>query len=219
MHLKNKISNNEYENISNIHKLNLGHPGLNKNNNAYYNNNYNKYYSEYKEVSNNKRNVFWTLMNTKILWFTLSEYFLIFIVLSYLYFYIIGRTFNDKYATLWYEANRQYFESKFEMLGVKPQYENIKNNTELIKDAYNVYRYYVEKHQSIDSITVILEFKRLQSTISLVNSLLFSISDKVYYKVTITPIELIPNIFCICKRKDKNNILKRYDDLVNNLIL
>ena len=213
-----KFNHHSLNNENRIHNFDKGHPGQNPGNIIHNTNKFaNKNNFQQNLINtdtNSSSNFIWSILNFRILWFSLSEYTLGFMIISYLYFNFIGKTFNDKYATIWFDANSQYFESKFERLGVKPEVETIKNNTEMIKEAYNVYKYYAEKYANIENVTAILEFRRFQSTTSLVSSLFFNITDKVYYKVSISPQEKVPNVFCICRKSDKKNLLKSYSDIV-----
>lgn len=218
------LFNHEIAGNMNMNRQPRGHPGMNMERKIYNRNQHKGLNPNINNVHNNAgttvvtSNSFWVwnILNYSIFGFTVSEIFLGFMLISFCYFHFIGKTFNDKYASVWYEANSQYFESKFSRLGVKPEVEPIKNNTELIKDAYNIYKYYAEDYKGIIlTITAILEFRNKQSTASLISGLVFKIVDKIYYRVSIQPIEPVPNVFCICKKSEKKEMLNGYKELVS----
>lgn len=159
---------------------------------------------------------FFQMINISIFGYTLSEYFFVIMIIMFSYFYIFGKTFNDKYANAWYEANQIYF-SKFARVSMKPEIESLKNNTQMLKDAYNIYRYYAEEYKSIKWMTAIIEFKIRQDSSSLISGLVFNIKDKIYYRAAIAPIDPVPNVFCICKKSEFEGIKKSYKDIVSNL--
>lgn len=186
-----------------------------------FNNNFHK-----NEFNNNKSNqktgFFWlvdVILNHPILYgYSFSEVLLAFLIVSWIYFTVIGKTFNDKNAQIWLDANKNYYESRFSKLGVKPDVETIKNGTDLIKEEYNIYKYYVEDYLQIESLTAILEFRNKQNTAALITGLFISIFDKLYYKVNIIPVEPHPSVFCICKKNNYREINKTYKDIVSLII-
>ena len=198
-----------------------GHPGMNMD--RVINKNFNNHKSqinidELNRINGVKLGWFNTILNLfnyQIYGYSISEYFLCFMIVSFLYFHFVGKTFNDKYAQAWYDANRNYFESKFNRLGVKPEIESIKNNTDLIKDANNLYKYHVEDYLNINTLTAILEFKNKQNTAALVSGIFVTITDKIYYKVNIKPVEPSPCVFCIGRKSEIKSITSSYKDIVS----
>ena len=171
-------------------------------------------FQNYNNYNNQNSFSFFQYINFSIFGFSISEYFLGFMVLTFAYFYVFGKTFNDKYVNIWFDANKIYFD-RFARISVKPDIEPIKNNTELVKDAYNIYKYYAEEYNKIKWFSAVLEFKYRQDTSSLLTSLFFKIEDKVYYRVAINPVEPVPNVFCICGKKDLESIKSSYSDVVS----
>lgn len=201
-------------------RLPQGHPGMNMDSVITH-----KQFSNHKEnkfnnfnYNNNNNYSYFQMINFSIFGFTLSEYLFAIMIVLFSYFYLFSKTFNDKYATAWYDANRNYLD-RFARICVKPEDENIKNNTPLMKDTYNVYRYYVEEYKSIKSMTSILEFKVRQDTSSLISGLFFAISDKIYYRITINPVDPVPNIIVLCKKSETESIRRSYKDVVSRLYL
>jgi hypothetical protein len=154
------------------------------------------------------------IINVSLFGYSLSEYFFAFMICLVGYFYIFSKSFNDKYATAWFDSNKTYFD-RFSRICVKPDSETIKNTTPMIKDAYNIYRYYVEEYKAIKWLTAILEFKVKQDTSSFVSGFLFTIQDKIYYRVGLNPVDPVPNVFCICKKTENQYVKKSYKDIVS----
>lgn len=154
------------------------------------------------------------IINVSFFGYSLSEYLFAFMVCLIGYFYIFSKSFNDKYATAWFDSNKTYFD-RFSRICVKPDTETIKNTTPMIKDAYNIFRYYVEEYKSIKWLTAILEFKVKQDTSSFVSGFLFTIQDKIYYRVGLNPVDPVPNVFCICKKTENQYVKKSYKDIVS----
>lgn len=193
-----------------------GHPGMNLDSiisNRHFGLNKEKKNNFNQFINNNNSNQSWlSYINFSFFGFSLSEYFLVTMVIIFAYFYLFSTTFNDKWATVWYDANKNYFD-RFARICVKPEVEEIKNKTQLIKDSYNVYRYYAEEFKNIKWFTAILEFRKNQDSSSVLSGLFFTITDKVYYRVALNPVEPVPNVFVICKKKDLKNVKAAYKDV------
>jgi hypothetical protein len=202
-----------------------GHPGMNTNNIYNLNSQFtkfgkekrqqnvnNEYFNNYKK-SNSNNPSYLSYINISIFGYTLYEYFVLIMIVIFAYFYFFSATFNDKFATNWYDANKIYFD-RFNRVSVKPDIENIKNNTPMIKDAYNIYRYYSEEYQNIKWFSLILDFKNKQDTSSLISGMFMNVSDMIYYRVAINPIEPVPNVFCICNKNNLDTIKKSHEDVV-----
>lgn len=66
---------------------------------------------------------------------TLYEIMMIFFLVSLIYNCIFGRNTNDKHAMNWYNANRQYFEERYEHIGLnKAEMEELPQNA-MMKDS------------------------------------------------------------------------------------
>jgi hypothetical protein len=60
------------------------------------------------------------------------------------------------------------------------------------------------------------KFKKRQDLVSMCTSLfLFNEKDRVIFDAGLTPVNDIPIIFCICKKKDVKALKKAYSDIVN----
>lgn len=196
------VNNDDLKNIRES-----GHPVMNR----YFNKKYNRENLAFSESFRSNP----SSGSSSYLNYSYNEIFVLVVFIWMVYSCCSGRTFNDKYANSWYNSNKQYFE-RYSKLGIKPETEEISNTSELIKDSYNVYKYYAEEYKSINWILVILEFRKKQDAVSLISGLFFEISDKIYYTVSITPNEHIPNIFCICRGIDCEKLKKTYKDLVKD---
>jgi hypothetical protein len=136
---------------------------------------------------------------------------------GFLFNCIFGNTHNDKFATAWYHANKQYFEERYEQLGISKEQEeeNIKKfKTPMIKESPHLYKYYAASYRYVKWLLVVLEFRKRQDAISLVSSAFLDNRDRVVYEVSIKPIEEISWIFCVCKKKDSKFVKKQYQDIV-----
>lgn len=199
-------------------QINSGHPGMNINyqmmNNRHFNNQ--KFDSNYSySGKNNGFSGYFSILNIfnfKLFGYSTSEYIFVLFIILIAYFYFFSKTFNDKYANSWYLANEAYF-GRFSRVSCKSEAESVTNNTELIKDSYNNYRYYAEEFKNIETFTVILEFRQMQDTTSFFLGFLTTINDKITYKVTINPVNKISNVFIICKKQDQKKIKETYSDV------
>lgn len=199
-------------------QINSGHPGMNINYQMMNTKNFNNYKYDSNYTYTNKNNgfsgylVFLNIFNFRLFGYSTSEYIFVMFLILIGYFYFFSKTFNDKYANAWYLANQAYF-GRFSRVSVKSEDESITNNTELIKDSFNNYRYYAEEFKNIETFTVILEFKQMQDTASFLIGFLSTITDKIVYKVTINPVNKMPNVFIICKKYDQKKIKDTYPDV------
>ena len=121
----------------NNHRGRYGHPGINSHDdfdlgrhhrgiggNNYHSrgNSHNNYgrqtHIENNYNSNSKSGFFNSFVSSGI-----YQMLMIMFLGSFIYNCIFGKTHNDKYATAWYQANKQYFEERYEELGITKEQE------------------------------------------------------------------------------------------------
>ena len=104
------------------------HRGMGGNSHHSRGNNYNNYggqtFVDNNYNNNNSKSGFFNSFTSSGIYQLLMIMFLG----SFIYNCIFGNTQNDKFATNWYQANKQYFEERYEELGItkEQEEENIK---------------------------------------------------------------------------------------------
>jgi len=146
----------------------------------------------------------------------LMKYYYELIMLSILLIFIInaiiGVKENRKIAEKWFNKNKDFFIENYSHLGGEREYNP--NNLSLIKDSYNVYKFFASGRVYVTWMIVELNFKKRQDLISLLSQLfLFWEKDRVMYEVSLSPSEDVPCIFAICKKKDIKLNKKNYREL------
>ena len=137
------------------------HQNMNKKNNMYQN--YNSNNINNVNTTNQSKSWFGSLFNS--MYEIIMVVFLIGLVVNCCF----GKNYNDKYALAWYEANKQYFEERYEKIGldkeeedgensIKPIQNDSKNKIPLIKENSSVYKLHCANYRYIKWLFVVLEF-------------------------------------------------------------
>jgi hypothetical protein len=74
---------------------------------------------------------------------------------------LCGKTLNDKYAIAWYNANKQYFEERYEMIGLKKEEDQLDfkmpDNLPITKENPCVFKFYAANYRYVKWLLAILE--------------------------------------------------------------
>jgi hypothetical protein len=75
-----------------------------------------------------------------------------------------GNTHNDKYALAWYNANKQYFEERYEVIGLGPQEEDqlefkMPDNSPLVKENPYFYKFFAANYRYVKWLMTVIEVK------------------------------------------------------------
>jgi hypothetical protein len=97
-------------------------------------------------------------------WFgSLYEMIMLMFLIGFIFNCFFGKNQNDKYAINWYNANKQYFEERYEMIGLgkdenqeEVEYK-MPDDCPLIKDNAYVYKFYSANYRYIKWLLVVLE--------------------------------------------------------------
>lgn len=145
---------------------------------------------------------------------------MIFFLVGLIYNCLFGRNQNDKHAIAWFNANKQYFEERFEKVGLTQDDteteipDDIKmNDSVLIKENPYFYRLYCANYRYVKWLLVALEFRKRFDASSMMTSLLFNDKDKLIYQVSFEPVDPLGWIFCVCKKREANLVKKSYGDI------
>jgi hypothetical protein len=73
-----------------------------------------------------------------------------------------GNTHNDKYAMAWYQANKQYFEERYEVIGLGNQETDqlefkMPDNLPLVKENPYFYKYFAANYRYVKWLMAVLE--------------------------------------------------------------
>lgn len=73
-----------------------------------------------------------------------------------------GNTHNDKYALAWYNANKQYFEERYEVIGLGPQEEDqlefkMPDNSPLVKENPYFYKFFAANYRYVKWLMTVIE--------------------------------------------------------------
>ena len=147
---------------------------------------------------------------------------MIFFFVSFVYNYFLGKNQNDKHASVWYNANKNYFEERYEYFGVEDddKLKKPKNNSipfikdcKLIKENPYYYKLTCANYRYIRYLTVVLEFHKRYDMTSLISSIFISPKDRLVFQVSFDPVESVGWIFCVSKKKQSKSLQKTYEDL------
>ena len=145
---------------------------------------------------------------------------MIFFLVGLIYNCLFGRNQNDKHAIAWFNANKQYFEERFEKVGLTQDDteteipDDIKmNDSVLIKENPYFYRLYCANYRYVKWLLVALEFRKRFDASSMMTSLLFNDKDKLIYQVSFEPVDPLGWIFCVCKKREASLVKKSYGDI------
>ena len=144
---------------------------------------------------------------------------------------IHGKEDYDKHLTNWYKLNKDFLQERFnkELHYYHTQKDNQENKPELLtkedevpKDAVailressSVYSYYAEEGDNIHSITIKFDIKKTQDSFFILNNILFSSKDRIYFELVLDNTEETPcpNLFMFCKQKDAPRIIDSNVDM------
>jgi hypothetical protein len=74
---------------------------------------------------------------------------------------LCGKTLNDKYAIAWYNANKQYFEERYEMIGLKKEEDQLDfkmpDNLPITKENPHVFKFYAANYRYVKWLLAVLE--------------------------------------------------------------
>ena len=144
---------------------------------------------------------------------------MIFFLIGLIYNCIFGRNLNDKHALAWYNANKQYFEERYELIGVSENENNdlpIDSKSKdcvLIKENPYYYKLCCANYRYIKWLIVSLQFKKRFDATTMLTSLLFAENDKLIFQVAFNPVEPVGWIFCVCKKREVNGVKYNYPDI------
>ena len=144
---------------------------------------------------------------------------MIFFLIGLVYNCIFGRNLNDKHALAWYNANKQYFEERYELIGVSENENNdlpIDSKSKdcvLIKENPYYYKLCCANYRYIKWLIVSLQFKKRFDATTMLTSLLFAENDKLIFQVAFNPVEPVGWIFCVCKKREVSGVKYNYPDI------
>jgi len=93
---------------------------------------------------------------------------MVFFLVSFVYNFFLGKNQNDKHALVWYNANKDYFEERYEYFGLeeddklskKIPRNNFIKNCKMSKENPYYYKLSCANYRYIHYLTVVLEFKK-----------------------------------------------------------
>ena len=146
---------------------------------------------------------------------------MVFFFVSFVYNYFLGKNQNDKHALVWYNANKDYFEERYEYFGLEDEEKlskkiprnNFIKNCKLSKENPYYYKLTCANYRYINYLTVVLEFKKRYDVTSLISSIFITQRDRIIFQVSFQPNNNLGWIFCVCKKKKAESIKKSYEDL------
>ena len=146
---------------------------------------------------------------------------MVFFFVSFVYNYFLGKNQNDKHALVWYNANKDYFEERYEYFGLEDEEKlskkiprnNFIKNCKLSKENPYYYKLSCANYRYINYLTVVLEFKKRYDVTSIISSIFFTQKDRIVFQVSFQPNNNLGWIFCVCKKKKAESIKKTYEDL------
>ena len=138
--------------------------------------------------------------------------------LSFLFNCLCTNYRNDKYALVWYNANKKYFEERYAEIGLKKEEEDIEDiyvdGLPIIKENPYMYKFYASDYRYIKWLLVVLEFRKRQDLGSILASYIMPKQDRIIFEVGIQPYEVNTRwVFCVCRRRDGYQLLKDREDI------
>ena len=146
---------------------------------------------------------------------------MVFFLVSFVYNFFLGKNQNDKHALVWYNANKDYFEERYEYFGLedddklskKISRNNFIKNCKMSKENPYYYKLSCANYRYIHYLTVVLEFKKRFDVTSILTSIFISPKDRIVFQVSFKPKDDLGWIFCVCKKNKAKNLKKSYEDL------
>ena len=179
--------------------------------------------NSYHHSSQPQQNIQYSSSNNKS-WYsgplgTLYEIMMLFFLIGLVYNCIFGKTHNDKYAIAWYNANKEYFEERYERIGLEKSEieeipkENVIQDSIIIKETPFFYKIICTNYRYIKWTLTALEFHRRFDATSILTSLFFNDKDKLVYQVAFNPVEPLGWVFCVCRKRDAKGLRSSYQDI------
>lgn len=159
---------------------------------------------------------------TKKIMSLVYQIMMIFFCISFVFNFFLGKSQNDKHALVWYNSNKEYFEERYEYIGVEEEDElkkpkknklSLIKNCKLIKENPYYYKLTCANYRYIRYLTVVLEFHKRYDMTSLLSSIFISPRDRIVFQVSFEPVDNVGWIFCVSKKKQSNSLKKSYEDL------
>ena len=146
---------------------------------------------------------------------------MIFFLVSFVYNFFLGKNQNDKHALVWYNANKDYLEERYEYFGLEDDDKLSKKiprnsfirNCKLSKENPYYYKLSCVNYRYIHYFTVVLEFKKRYDITSLLSSIFITPKDRLIFQVSFKPVDELGWIFCVCKKNKAKSLKKSYEDL------
>ena len=146
---------------------------------------------------------------------------MVFFLVSFLYNFFLGKNQNDKHALVWYNANKDYFEERYEYFGLEDEDKltkkipknNFIKNCKMSKENPYYYKLSCANYRYIHYLTVVLEFKKRYDVTSILSSIFISPKDRIVFQVAFKPNDDLGWIFCVCSKKKAQSLKKSYEDL------
>ena len=146
---------------------------------------------------------------------------MVFFLVSFVYNFFLGKNQNDKHALVWYNANKDYFEERYEYFGLeeddklskKIPRNNFIKNCKMSKENPYYYKLSCANYRYIHYLTVVLEFKKRYDVTSILSSIFITPKDRIVFQVSFKPKDDLGWIFCVCKKRKAKNLKKSYEDL------
>ena len=146
---------------------------------------------------------------------------MVFFLVSFVYNFFLGKNQNDKHALVWYNANKDYFEERYEYFGLEEEDKltkkiprnNFLRNCKMSKENPYYYKLSCANYRYIHYLTVVLEFKKRYDVTSLLSSIFISPKDRIIFQVSFKVNDDLGWIFCVCKKNKAKSLKKSYEDL------
>ena len=151
----------------------------------------------------------------------LYQLIMVFFLVSFVYNFFLGKNQNDKHALVWYNANKDYFEERYEYFGLedddkltkKIPRNNFIRDCKMSKENPYYYKLSCANYRYIHYLTVVLEFKKRYDVTSLLSSIFITPKDRIIFQVSFKPNDDLGWIFCVCKKNKSKSLKKSYEDL------
>ncbi len=134
------------------------------------------------------------------------------LLLFYIFNAIIGTKKNRAIAEKWLEKNLEFYTENYAHLGGEREYNP--KSIQLMKDSYHCYKFFASGRVYVGWQLIEISLKRRQDLISILSQLfLFNEKDKIAYETSFLPVDELPVVFCICKRKEIKSTKKNYSEV------
>ena len=165
-----------------------------------------------------------TNTNTNNSWYsgtfgTIYEIMMILFLVGLVYNCLFGRNQNDKHALAWYNANKQYFEERYEHIGLEKAemdeipIESTLKDSVLIKESPYFYKFYYSNYRYIKWSLTALEFRKRFDATSMLTTMFITDRDKLIYEVAFNPVDPLGWVFCVCNKREVPGLKATYGDI------